>query len=190
VAVDWDARYRAGERGPGEEPSALLVRMAHLLPAEGRALDVAAGAGRNAVFLAERGLAVDAVDHSREGLRIAGELARTRGVTIATIVADLQSFDPGDARYDVVVNFHYLQRSLVPRLRRAVRPGGLVLFETYTIAQRDLPTGPSNPDYLLEPGELETLFAGFEILLCEETVSQTRALASLVARRPAVPCAY
>ncbi|MHC4952737.1 MAG: class I SAM-dependent methyltransferase [Planctomycetota bacterium] len=183
--MDWDTRYESGERCAGQEPAALLRSHERHLPRGGRALDVAAGAGRNAVFLARRGLSVDAVDRSGAGLARAAELAREEGVTIHTIVADLVDYDLGSETYDVVVNFHYLQRDLVPRIRRALRPGGLVVFETYTAQQLEIPgaRGPSNPDFLLAPGELEAMFAGFEILFSAETVTEKRAVASLVARK-------
>jgi len=184
MSKDWDAKYRSEADQAARAPVALIARMADMLPRSGRALDIAAGAGRNAVCLAEMGLTVDAVDLSAEGLRQATELAAERGVSIHTIVADLASFDPGEARYDVVTNFYYLQRDLVPRLRRSVRPGGLVLFETYTMDQLTRRTGPCNAEFLLRPGELEAMFEGFEILLYEETETERKAIASLVARRP------
>jgi len=161
----------------------LLVRMASHLPQSGRALDVAAGAGRNAVFLAERGLEVDAVDSSAEGLRQAAALAAHRGVSICTVLEDLNSFDLGADRYYVIVNFNYLQRDLVPRIARSLRPGGVVFFETFVRAQAHRAMGPSNPDYLLRRGELESLFAGMEIIHAVESDANGRAVASLIARR-------
>ena len=181
MGKDWDAKYREG--GAGQEPSELLVRMASHLPQSGRALDVAAGAGRNAVFLAERGMEVDAVDSSAEGLRQAEALAAQRGVSIRTVLADLTAFDLGTDRYDLIVNINYLQRDLAPRIARALGPGGVVFFETYVRAQANRSNGPSNPDYLLRPGELESLFAGMEIIHAVESDAHGRAVASLIARR-------
>ena len=182
--MDWDEKHAA--RGDDSEPASLLREQAALLPTSGRALDIAAGAGRNAVFLAQAGLDVDAIDQSEVGLAKARSLAAARGVTVRTIQADLERMSLERACYDVVVNFYYLQRSLIAPLRDALKPGGLVFFETYTVDQLAMPggRGPRRSEFLLEAGELRSMFDGYEILHWSEGVERTRAIASLVARKP------
>lgn len=184
--ANWDEKYNTVTYVLGKQPVAWLERHAHLLPDTGRALDVAAGEGRNAVFLASLGLEVDAVDQSAVGLKKAKALATEQGVSIHTVVANLEGYDPGTACYDVVVNFFYLQRSLIPKIKQALKEGGLILFETYTVEHLELPStrGPRTRAYLLERGELEALFDDFEILHASESKDAQRAVASLVARKP------
>lgn len=183
----WEARYastsRAEERAAA--PSRLLVEHRHLLPA-GRALDVACGDGRNALWLARQGFAVDAVDVAFAGLARLAAAARREGLVVRPIQADLEQFPLPSDRYAVVVNCRYLQRTLFPALRSAVRPGGVIVFETFLREQARV-GHPRNPAFLLEPGELRAEFATFSVLVdaegCVETDGTTSYLARLIARR-------
>jgi len=148
-----------------------------------RALDVAAGRGRHALAAAQAGYLTFAVDRSLEALAEARARARDAGVPLLAWCADLERFPLPPARFDLVVVARYLQRSLWPAIREAVAPGGTVIYETFTIDQRALGTGPRSPDHLLQPGELRDRFDGFEILSYEET-KRPEALARLAARRP------
>jgi SAM-dependent methyltransferase len=185
---DWNDRWR--ERA--DEPLTVdpwLLAMAPLLPASGRALDLACGRGRHALFLAERGLAVTALDYSAEALAQLHSEATRRALAIETRQVDLEIAPQLPmACFDVVLLFFYLQRSLLPHLRKAVRPGGLAVLRTFSSAG-SFPGGPENPDYVLRPGEPLEIFAGWEILRHEEGVepsSKGGSLASIVARRPPV----
>ncbi len=184
----WDRRFSGSDFIYGTEPAGFLADNVELLPAKGRALDVAAGEGRNAVFLARHGLEVEAVDISEVGLEKAQRLADAAGVTIRTIVADLEDYSIPKQRYDVVVVINYLERDLIDDLKSALRPGGLVIYETYTVAQLDIPDAHHlRREYLLEPGELRTMFEEFEILEYTETADDHEAVASLIARKPLEP---
>lgn len=184
----WDRRFASSDYIYGREPARFLVDNVGLLPTSGRALDVAAGEGRNAVFLASLGLEVEAVDISEVGLAKARELADEAGVAITTIVADLSDYSITPESYDVVVVINYLQRDLIDDLRAALKPGGVVVYETYTVAQLDIPGAHHmRREYLLEPGELRAMFEGFEILEYRETADDHQAVASLVARKPICP---
>jgi tellurite methyltransferase len=96
--------------------------------------------------------------------------------------ADLTSHPLPRSRFDVVVVARYLQRDLFVALRDAIVPGGVVLYETFTIHQRRLGRGPTSPDHLLQPGELRARFDGFDVLAYEE-VSEPDAVARLAARK-------
>ncbi|MBI4612390.1 MAG: methyltransferase domain-containing protein [Planctomycetes bacterium] len=184
---DWDERYRTQGYREGREPAAFLVEVLPLLP-RGRALDIAAGAGRNAVFLAENGFAVDAVDASEEGLALARRLAADRGVSIKTIAADLPAWEPEAGAYSVVLDFSYLDRGFFERIRRALAPAGVLVFETFTTRHLELaPARRMRREFLLEPGELAAAFVDLEILRHEEHVGRARATERLLARKPAAP---
>ena len=151
-------------------------------------LDVACGAGRNALFLARRGFTVIAVDISWEGLRRLASRARGEGLHIHLVHADLERFLLPDRSIDVIVNTQFLLRSLFPSFRRALKPGGLLIFETHSVDEIEVLGGDVRRAYTLERGELPGEFAEFEPLLSEEGVFEReegeRGLARLVARKP------
>jgi len=164
----WDRQY--AERGASERPSAVLQRILDSdrweIPT-GRALDIACGSGRNALFLAARGFQVDAVDISPLGLEQAAARARAKSLSISWQRADLQSAALPEAVYDLVVDINYLQRSLIPGLQAALKPGGWIVFETFLIDQQTI-GHPKNPDYLLAHNELLNWFRGFRVCYYRE----------------------
>ena len=174
----WEDRYAAaGTRSDG--PSDFLAAHAALL--HGRVLDVAAGAGRNALFLARRGLRVDAFDIALAGLRIAQTAARADGLDVRLVQADLESLPLPRGCYDAAINIRYLQRSLFEPLQEAVKVGGIILFETFLIDQRTL-GHCHNPAFLLQRGELRAAFSGCEILIYEEGLFRDTASRPLILR--------
>lgn len=180
----WDSLYNTHTYIFGKGPAQFLSEQVHLLPV-GKALDIAMGEGRNAVFLAKKGFKVDGVDISEVALRKARRLARENHVSIQTINADLNRYQIKPETYEVIVNIDYLQRSLVPQIKRGLKKGGVVVYETYTVEQLQNPTGPQlRRDTLLEKGELRELFKDFQILVYRETNDARAARASLVARKP------
>jgi SAM-dependent methyltransferase len=184
----WEDRYRSGRRCGSEVPSEFLTAHAALI--SGRVLDVAAGAGRNAIFLARRGALVEALDISLMGLRLAQQTARAEGLTLLTAEVDLESFPLPRRRYDAIINIRYLQRSLFLPFRRALKPGGLLLFDTFLIDQQSLGEHRTAA-YLLQRGELRAAFADCDILVYEEGLYQTSCgpsyLARMIARIPGNP---
>jgi SAM-dependent methyltransferase len=166
--ADWDERYRRGEHAP-LEPNPLLVGAAESL-APGRALDVACGAGRHALFLAKKGWQVTAVDASSVGIELTRERARALGVEIDARVADLErgEFEIERGAFDLIAVFYYLQRDLWPRIRKGVRAGGHVVAAIH-LRDEDAAEEKGNPDFLLQSGELRAEFSGWEILHYHET---------------------
>ena len=166
------------------QPAAWLASHAGLLPSSGAALDVACGRGRHALWLAERGLRVRAVDRDPAAIAAVRDAAAARGVVIDAELVDLEVDELSlrvDA-FDLIVVVHYLHRAMFPALRAALRPGGLLVYETFTRAQA-LRGRPTNPAFLLEPGELARLVAPLEIVDAREGEFEGRDLASVVARR-------
>ncbi len=166
------------------QPATWLTQHARLLPAEGAALDVACGRGRHALWLAARGLTVHAVDRSAEAVTALDALARQRGLPVRARVSDLETANPDLPRgaFDLIVVVHYLHRPLFPALVAALRPGGLLVYETFTRAQAARGK-PTNPAFLLEPGELVQLVAPLDVIAHREGAFDGRDVASVVARQ-------
>jgi 2-polyprenyl-3-methyl-5-hydroxy-6-metoxy-1,4-benzoquinol methylase len=183
----WDERFERKEFVLGKEPNPFLKKYIHLLP-KGKALDIASGEGRNAVFLAQQGFEVDAVDISDKGLEKTRKLAREQGVKIKTFLVDLDQYQIEKDRYDLIANFYYLKRHLIPRIKKGIKKGGRVIFETYLLEHRTLGTGgPKQAKYFLKPNELLRLFKNFRILFYREGIfkegGREKAVASLIAEK-------
>ncbi len=187
----WDERYRKQEAAPERGPAAFLVEHRRLLPPRGRALDVAMGTGRNALYLASLGYEVTGIDVSEVAVARCREEAARLGLRIEAIQADLELYEIAIDAYDIVTNFYYLQRDLTPHLTAALRPGGVLVFETFTTEQRQFGWGPQQEEFLLRPGELRSLFPGLKVLAYREELVErenergTKAVAGLVARKAA-----
>jgi len=183
----WDKKYKGKRVDSGTEANPFLRKHIHLLP-KGKALDIAAGEGKNAVFLAHRGFDVEAVDISKFALRKARKLAKESGVRIRTLQADFDHYPLEEGRYDLIINFYFLDRHLIPKIKRGLKRGGKVVFETFLKEQMSLSNdGPKNPRYLLKPNELLTLFREFRILFYREGIFKEggtkKAVASLIAEK-------
>ena len=183
----WDKRFGRKEFALGKEPNPFLKKHIHLLP-KGKALDMATGEGRNAVFLAQNGFEVDAVDISEKGLKKAKKIAREKGVKINTFLVDLDQYQIEKERYDLIANFYFLRRRLIPRIKKGLKKGGKVIFETYLLEHRKLGTGgPKQTKYFLKPNELLGLFKNFRILFYREGIfkeaGRKKAIASLIAEK-------
>jgi tellurite methyltransferase len=159
----WDERYQRGEH-LGDLPAPLIVQSIEKIH-PGRALDLACGAGRHAMFLAERGWHVMAVDASRAAIETVQKRARERRLEVDARVADLEKheFEIQPQSFDLVCDCYYLQRDLFPAIRAGVRPGGIVIAIIH-ILDNSSGVKPMNPDFLLQPGELRRFFAGWDIL--------------------------
>jgi len=183
----WDKRFGRKEFALGKEPNPFLKKHIRLLP-KGKALDMATGEGRNAVFLAQHGFEVDAMDISERGLKKTQKLAREKGVHINTFLVDLDQYPIEKERYDLIANFYFLKRRLIPRIKKGLKKGGRVIFETYLLEHRTLGTGgPKQAKYFLKPNELLHLFQDFRVLFYREGIfregGRGKAVASLIAEK-------
>ena len=185
----WNRKYGRGEGPAHFEPQAFLVEHAGLLRRAARgglALDVACGFGGNALYLAAQGYTVDAVDVSEVALEAAGAEAERRGLRerIRLVQADVDRWPVPPERYDLMVVFFYLNRALMPRLARGLRPGGL-LFQANR-NRRHLVIRPDfSPDYLLEVGELGRMAvaAGLDVVYFADGTPERDSDSFLIARR-------
>jgi len=186
--LDWDQRYREGAHKWRQPDPFLLSAYRKFIAAgrrqPGRALDVAGGVGRHALWLARRGWQVTVADISGVGLEEAGRRARKAGVKVELLARDLRSGRLPRGRFDLVLVFFFLERKLFPALARALKPGGILLYKTYTLPQRKLNTGgPKDPRFLLKKGELRRAFRDLQVLSYREVVGE-KAVAELVAQKP------
>lgn len=163
----WNQRYGRGQHLERDPNSFLLQAyrdfIAAQFPSPGTAVDVAGGTGRHSIWLAQRGWDVTLVDISDVGVKLALQDAAASGVKIRAIAADVLPYDFGREHFDVTLVFYFLERSLFPALTAALKPGGLIIYKTYTREHTKF-RGCSHPMYFLEPGELRQAFSGFEIL--------------------------
>lgn len=186
----WDRKYQEAGAGTGA-PSAALVELARWLPARGRALDVAGGAGANAVWLSQRGLDVTIVDVSEVGLELAQAHARRAGVGLATVQADLEVEPLPAGAWALVLCCCYLQRELIPRLAAALEPGGRLLWIHPTVTNLERHASPGLR-FLLQPGEAASWVAAAGLRVCWSEESwvgpgeASRFLARVVAEREPV----
>lgn len=174
----WDARY--ARRSVGEAPAWIDALE---LPARGRALDVASGSGRIALWAARRGLDVTAVDVSPVGLAIAADAAAKEGLSIATIALDLEHDPLPEGPFALITCFHYRQPSLWPAMKARLAPGGVLLAEVLTVTNLERHAHPSRR-WLAEPNELLALASGLEILSYREDWEDDRHAARIVTRAP------
>ena len=175
---DWEQHYAEAENLDWA-PSPLLVEVAEMAPA-GRALDLACGAGRNALYLAGLGWDVVAVDSSAAAVRIARERAAAAGLGLDARAADLEAggFAIEPCGFDLICDFFYLQRDLFAKIRGGVRPGGMVAAELHVRDEQ-----PHR--FVVEPGELRREFEGWKILYYSEAkrLGHSRVSAAILARR-------
>lgn len=187
----WNDRYaQPDRRWLPETPSEWLVEHAALLTG-GRALDVACGDGRNALYLAQLGYTVEAIDVSDVAIDALRAEITARGLTmtIAPRVVDLEREPLPAGPYEVIVVTNFLQRDLYEPLQDSLAPGGLLVFETLARCHVDELGHSFNPEYLLAPGELARAFGRLEVVDHHEGVAQRaghpRGVAGIVARKPA-----
>jgi hypothetical protein len=182
-AERWDTRYaEEGEEWLERSPRPLLLDYAHVLPSSGLALDAASGVANNGAYLARLGLRVIALDISEIGLRLAMRRARAEDLDLSAAVYDLSTPWLPANRFDVIVNFRFLERTTFRIYRQALKSEGWLFFETFVKTAGD----SDRPEYYLDAGELKQAFHDFEILHWKETKipGSDRATAQLVARKP------
>jgi SAM-dependent methyltransferase len=166
-AEKWDAKYADGA-SRDTKPIPFLVDNVALL-GSGSALVLAAGCGRNAVYLAKQGFDVTAIDVSEVGLEQCRQLARSHDVTLKTVCADLDEYDLGRAQFDLITMIYFYEPKLFPGIRAALKPGSRFLFHTFSQNHARVGTfGPKSPDYLASKDSVLQSFTSDTILQCDE----------------------
>lgn len=194
--LKWNARYRSGSHAHVATPSGVLAQ--HIGQAQGRyALDVASGAGRNALFMAQHGYLVDALDISEAGLAIGRRAAAAQTLPIRWHQADLQAIETWPRpHYDLIVMTHFIAPVLLSRLPAALSPGGIIMVEQHLRWAQPVPgglAGPSSARYRVEPGSVLAALLesepALEVCVHEEGLvfgsgAQPQALARVVVLKP------
>jgi tellurite methyltransferase len=183
--IKWDARYGGAEYLFSFTPSSFLERslgsVSALAPGK-RALDIACGEGRNGIFLAQNGFVVTAVDISQRGLDKGINRALELDLAVNFVQADLESYQLQDS-YDLIINFNFLLRPLIPKMVQALAPGGVIVMET--ILNAPSLQGGHTKSFLLDQGELVALFSGFDgcLVLAEEETSGDTPVARVIFKK-------
>jgi tellurite methyltransferase len=183
----WNERYRSGDPAADDlraGPTRLLMETAKQLE-PGKALDLACGTGQNALWLAEHGWSVTAVDGAPAAIDILRSRASERGVTVDARVADLEKGESRieDSSWDLIAVCYYLQENLFEPAKRGIVPGGILIAIVHITELGEEPTA-----HRLRPGELERYFQGWEIIHRHEgkpnDMARHRCVAEIIARRP------
>jgi SAM-dependent methyltransferase len=179
--IKWDYRYTQAEKVELAPPD-WLQEVDEALPRQGWALDIAAGAGRIGLWLAERGFDVLAVDISPAGLDLAGQAALAQGLRIETLAVDLEAGPLPTGPFDLITCFNYRQRDLFPFIRASLKAGGYFLAEVSTVPNLQRHAHPSL-QYLAEPGELRQDCGPLQIVYYQEGWFGDRASVRVLARK-------
>lgn len=186
MEVDWDKRYREGFYAGQYRQHELVERFAPLMPRNKPVIDIAAGQGRDVIFLARRGLHAYGLERSREAINLARQGAGEDGVEITMVLGDAEHLPFKRGTAGAITVFYFLLREIMDQLVAMLAPGGLLVYETFTKRQNEIDR-PRNPRYLLGDGELLAYFRDLELLFYEEGIFDThdkqRALARYVGRK-------
>lgn len=188
----WNSKYESAVPASTVVPDDWLLECIEVISRRDpgtkleRALDLACGLGHNSIWLAQNGWDVDAVDVSDRGLQVADEVARANRARVQWIAADIDSWRPEIPGYDIALVFRFLERESTPRIiRETLRPGGWVIYETFSRAHFDRPDNHlRNLDYTLAPGELvESMFSDFDVILHRVEELKDRSVERFLGRR-------
>ncbi len=183
--LKWDQRFRQEACVLGSDPSAYLADnielVKQLVPGK-RALDIACGEGRNSIYLAKQGFKVVGLDISRAGLDKARVWMEKESLTIDLRQVNLERYVFTE-RFDLIINFNFLLRDLIPEAVAALEPGGVMVFDT--LVDSPFVPCPHKKEYLLQPGEIMTIFRTFkgEIFLPQERLHDDMPTAKLIFRK-------
>ncbi|WP_101758680.1 bifunctional 2-polyprenyl-6-hydroxyphenol methylase/3-demethylubiquinol 3-O-methyltransferase UbiG [Oceanicoccus sp. KOV_DT_Chl] len=160
ITNKWDQRYQHKTRAG--DPCWLLRNNLHLLPSTGSSLDVACGLGANALCLAAQGLQSHGWDISTVALEKLTEFAQQQSLAVTTLQRDIEQQPPAANSFDVIVVSHFLYRPIMADLVAALKPGGLLFYQTFN-QNKTTAAGPSSATYLLTPNELLTLLSPLQL---------------------------
>ncbi len=166
----WNQRY-AEDNYHKNNPVTLVADWLPRIPV-GRALDIACGAGRNAILLAQTGYQVDAIDISAEGLNQARQIAESQDLDINWIEHDLDEHYPFDKDYDLIIIMWYVDLALITQLCGCLAPGGYLICEEHLITDQEV-IGPASLSYRVAPGDLRAAVSGVDVLFYEESIELT-----------------
>jgi tellurite methyltransferase len=181
--TQWDQRYSRPTFIFGKSPAQFLAENYQYIPYEGNVLDMGMGEGRNAVFLAQKGYKVTGVDLSSVAVKKSYLLAQEFGVKIKGVVASLKDYKISPGTFDAIICFYWVDRGMVEKIKSWLKPGGILIYEAYTLRERERDPGkradPLNDNYLREQ-ELIKLFPGMRVLKYEEPLHEKEFRSSII----------
>jgi len=182
--VVWDRVYNKNKFVYGKSPAKFLSQNYQYIPPKSEVLDLGMGEGRNAVFLAQKGHSVTGIDISPMAVKKSGVLADEFGVTVKAITADLNKYDFPANSFDSIICFYYVDRDLIERMKKWLKPKGIIIFEAYGIKQRKLDGKKADPiSYYLREGELLSIFKDFKVLKFEEPEHRSKFTSSIIIKK-------
>jgi 2-polyprenyl-3-methyl-5-hydroxy-6-metoxy-1,4-benzoquinol methylase len=181
----WDKKFSGDEYLYGKAPARFLAENYSYIPLASKVLDVGMGEGRNAVFLARKGYNITGVDISAVAVRKARRLAGEYGIRINTVVSSMDDFKTSKGQFDAILVFYYVDRKLNKKLVDWLKPGGLLIYESHTKRQKEVPGSEKYEDkYLLNENELLSMFPGMRILKYEEPLHLKEFTSSIILQKP------
>jgi tellurite methyltransferase len=180
----WDKKYAQDNYIYGKAPARFLSKNYDYIPQGSNVLDIGMGEGRNAVFLATKGYKVTGIDISRVAIKKARLLAKEFGVRINSIHESISKYNVPNNSVDAIICFYFLDRKLIKRMMSWLKPGGVLIFESFTMKQNTINSANVEEEYLLKEKELLRLFPGFNILKYEEAQHRKDFIASIIVEKP------
>lgn len=182
--TQWDEKYSRPTFIFGKSPVQFLAENYQYIPYEGTVLDMGMGEGRNAVFLAQKGYKVTGIDISSVAVKKAYLLAQEFGVKFKGVVASLQDYNIAPNSFDAIVCFYYVDRNLVEKIKSWLKPGGVLIYEAYTVREksRKKRNQLDDSEYLKEQ-ELLKMFTGMRVLKYEEPLHEKEFRSSIILRK-------
>lgn len=184
--IIWDKKYSTASYVYGKAPAKFLAENFTYLPLNQKVLDMGMGEGRNAVFLAKKGFRVTGIDISSVAIKKAKMLAKEFGVQINTVVASLKDYPIRDGEFDAIICFYYVDRSLFDKIQRWLRPGGILIYGSFTQKQLSVKGFDANnykSDNFLRPQELLSLFPEMRVLKYEEPLHEKNFEANIILQK-------
>ena len=180
--VSWDKKFSSEQYIFGKDPADSLTKYVELLPEKRlKVLDLAMSEGRNTVFMAKKGHDVTGIDISSVAIKKANALAKENDVSFKAILSDLMKYEFKENEFDVVLCYYFLERKLIKKIKKWVKPGGYIIFENFTV--NDPIESRKNKDYLLQENELISLFRNERIIYFQEMFHTNRKISSIVVQK-------
>ncbi len=184
--TQWDQKYARSTFIYGKSPAPFLAENYHYIPFQSSILDMGMGEGRNAVFMAQKGYNVTGVDLSSVAVKKSYLLAQEFGVKIKGVVASLKDYKIPPSSFDAIICFYWVDRSMVDKIKNWLKPGGILIYEAYTIREKEKlksRKGILNADHYLKEQELLKLFPGMRVLKYEEPLHEKEYRSSIILQK-------
>lgn len=180
----WDKKFANHDYIYGKSPAHFLAKNYQFIPRGSTVLDIGMGEGRNAVFLASKGYKVTGVDISSIAIEKSLKLARQAGVRIKTIHKSVDDLKIAENSVDAIICFYFVDREVSRKLKKWLKPGGIIIYEGYTVAHKKKHDDKKIDSYFLKSAELLKMFEDFKVLKFEEPIHSQDLTQSIIVKKP------